>query len=129
MRKKTPFADLDTLRVQSDADAQEFQRYVQNVPKPTPEKRSKRERFVMVPIEAAGQVAQAMHEPRTFIWLLILYLAWKTGSKTVALSNAELRKRGIALSTKRRALAAYEREGFLKVERYRGRSAVVTLLR
>jgi hypothetical protein len=89
----------------------------------------KREQFVQAPIETAGQVAMIMNEPRTFIWLWILYLVWKTGSRTVTLSNVEFRKWGIARSTKRRALAAYEQEGFLKVERSRGRSVVVTLLR
>lgn len=127
MSKKNPFADLDALRAQGDADVQEFQRHEQELPELLPEKR-RREQFVKVPIEVAGKIARVAHEPWTFIWLWPVYLSWKTGSRTVSLSNIELRKWGIARDTKRRALAAYERAGLLKVERHRGRSVRVTLL-
>jgi hypothetical protein len=76
-----------------DEDEREFQQFAQAACQPSPEKLKKRkEAFVKVPIQLAGHVAEAVREPKTFIWLWLLYLSWKTGSKTVALPNAELRK-------------------------------------
>jgi hypothetical protein len=131
VNKPNPFFNLKTLRQGEDGpNGKLAEHFAKEAVEPPPKtRRLKRERFVQVPIETAGQVAMLMNEPRTFIWLWTLYLVWKTSSKTVRLSNVELRKWGIARSTKRRALTAYERAGVLKVERHPGRSVVVTLLR
>lgn len=113
----------------TDEEEREFQAMMRASCKPPPEKqKKKKDAFVKVPIHLAGHVACATREPRTFIWLWLLYLSWKAGSKTVSLSNAELRKWRISRPTKRRALDALEHAGLVKVERQRGRSVLVTLL-
>jgi hypothetical protein len=97
---------------------------------PSPQAKKRQGRFVMVPLEWAGQVAVAgPREPRTFIWLQLLYLSWKTGSKTVTLSNVELRRRKIDRHTKYRALRALQQAGLLRIEPQRGGASIqVTLL-
>ena len=112
-----------------DEDEREFQQVTQAACQAEAEKlKKKKEAFVKAPIQLAGHVARALREPKTFIWLWLLYLSWKTGSKTVSLSNVELRKWRISRDTKRRALGALERAGLLKIEWRSGRSVLVTLL-
>jgi hypothetical protein len=112
-----------------DEDEHEFQQIVRATCQSSPEKlKKKREAFVKVPVQLAGNVALVTRERKTFIWIWLLYLSWKSGSRTVSLSNNELRKWRISRDTKRRALAALERAGLLKVEWRPGRSVLVTLL-
>jgi hypothetical protein len=111
-----------------DADEREYQAMrVACLPSPQRLKK-KRERFVRVPIWWAEQACKATRTPKALVCIWLLYLSWKTGSPTFALPNGELRKMGISRETKRRALAALERAGLLKVDRVTRKSVVVTLL-
>ena len=112
-----------------DEDEHGFQEAMRAAYQASPEKlKKKRERFVRVPIWWAEQACNATRTPKALVCIWLLYLSWKTGSKTFALPNGELRKMGISRQTKRRALTALERAGLLKVERLTRKSVVVTLL-
>jgi hypothetical protein len=116
--------------VHDDAD-EEFERLLQQAKAaagPSPEKqRKQRERFAKVPIWWMEQAMRATRTPKAYVCIWLLFLAWKTGQKSFALPNAQLRHAGVTRETKRRTLAALERAGLLKVERRHGKTVIVTL--
>jgi hypothetical protein len=84
----------------------------------------KDEPFVNVPLRWAMEAAKATN-PAVIICIHLLYLAWKTNSRTVILANRD----GINRRTKDRVLLKLEAAGLVHVERHRGRSPRVTILR
>jgi hypothetical protein len=82
------------------------------------------EPFVNVPLRWAVEAAKATRSPAIIVCIHLLYLAWKTKSRTVTLSNRD----GIDPKTKDRVLRKLEAAGLVRAERHRGRSPRVTIL-
>ena len=59
---------------------------------------------------------------------LLLYAAWKTGSKTFPFPNTELERNGVERYTKYRILRELERAGLIVVERQGRKAPLVTLI-
>jgi hypothetical protein len=60
--------------------------------------------------------------------LLAVYESWRTGSRTIVLSNVISRAEGLSRRSKWNALAELEELGMIRVERHSGRAPRVTLL-
>jgi hypothetical protein len=87
-------------------------------------KRKKAEPFAIVPLDWATKAAKAGKSPATIICIRLLYLSWKTKSRTVILSNRD----GINRGSKDRVLRNLERAKLIQVDRRSGRSPRVTIL-
>jgi hypothetical protein len=85
------------------------------------------EPFVKVPLSWAVQAAKATKTNKALIWILLLYMSWKTKSTTFSLSNECLA--GVSRYTKYRALRELEGEGLIIVKRQRKKAPLVTLIR
>jgi hypothetical protein len=94
-----------------------------------PRKQKRKEPFVMVPLSWAERAARATGTPKAFVWLWLLYLAWKAKSDTVPLPNGQLQDHGVHRNTKNRALRELEAAGLIRVTRRRCKTPLVTLLR
>jgi hypothetical protein len=113
----------------TDEEEREFQAMMRAACKPSSEKQKKKdEAFVMVPIGWAERASKAVREPKFFVWLWLLHLAWKLHSKTFLLPNGALHAAGVSREMKRRALAELEQGGLIKVERCGNKNPTVTLL-
>jgi hypothetical protein len=91
-------------------------------------KRSEKERFAMVPLAWAADIAKATGDSGAMILLLLAYLAWKERGPTFALSNEIATKYGISRWGKYRALARLEKAGKIRIQRRSGQALSVTLL-
>ena len=113
---------------EDDEIEREFQAFRQTTCVPSPVRQKKRkERFAKVPLWWMEQAMRASGSPAGYLCAWLLFLAWKTGNKTVSLPNQQLRHAGVGRDTKLRHLAKWEAAGLLKVERRRGKTVVVTL--
>jgi hypothetical protein len=63
------------------------------------------------------------------VWLLIHHRRKLTGEVWLTLPTRDLSRLGISLTGKRRALKVLEDEGFIRVQRVRGRTTLVMLVR
>jgi hypothetical protein len=112
----------------NDEIEREFQAFRQAVCKTSQARLKKqRERFVKVPLWWMEQAMQASGSPAGYLCVWMLFLSWKTGSKTIALPNKQLRQAGVSRNVKQRHLAKWEAAGLLKVERRHGKTVIVTL--
>jgi hypothetical protein len=92
---------------------------------PTKAKRRRQEEpFAMVPLWCAEEMAKASKSPATIICIRLLYLSWKTKSRTVTLSNPD----GHHRNSRNRVLRNLEAAGLVRADRRRGRSPRVTIL-
>jgi hypothetical protein len=87
-------------------------------------RRRQEEPFAMVPLRCAQEMAKASKSPATIICIRLLYLSWKTKSRTVALSNPD----GHHRNSRGRVLRNLEAAGLVRVDRRRGQSPRVTIL-
>jgi hypothetical protein len=88
----------------------------------------KGDQFVKVPLSWAEQATAATGTKKAFVWIWLLYLAWKANSNTVTVPNGKLEARGISRMTKHRALCELEAAGLIQVTRQKRQSPIVTLL-
>jgi len=79
----------------------------------------------MVPLWCAEEMAKASRSPAVIVCIRLLHLSWKTKSATVTLSNHN----GAHRNSKDRVLRNLETAGWVQIERRRGRSPRVTVLR
>jgi hypothetical protein len=86
------------------------------------------DKFVKVPLWWAEQAVVATGTKKAFVWIWLLYLAWKANSNTVTVPNWKLEACGIDRCTKYRALRELEAAGLIQVERPKRKSPIVTLL-
>jgi CRP-like cAMP-binding protein len=84
------------------------------------------EPFAKVPLSWAGKAAKATRTDKALVWIVLLYVSWKTKSTTFPLSNDRLD--GVTRYTKYRALRELEAEGLITVKRQRKKAPVVTLI-
>jgi hypothetical protein len=84
--------------------------------------------FAQVPLGWAAAAAKATKTPRAMVWVLLQHMAWQNDRAAFSLSNAALAKYGVSREVKRRALAALEAAGLIRVERQHGRAPFVTLI-
>jgi hypothetical protein len=83
------------------------------------------EPFAMVPLRCAKEMAKACRSPAFAVCVHLLYLSWKTKSRTVALSTPS----GHHHNSKDRVLRKLETAGIVRVARHSGRNPRVTILR
>ena len=88
----------------------------------------KHQQFVKVPLRWAEDAAKATGTRGAMVWILLLYMAWKTKSTTFTLSNVMPVRYGVSREMKRRVLEKLEASGRIKIERRRKRNPIVTLL-
>jgi hypothetical protein len=88
-------------------------------------KGKKGEPFAMVPLHCAEEMAKACRSPAFVVCVHLLYLSWKTKSRTVALPNPD----GYHRNSKDRVLRKLEAAGLVRVDRHSGRNPRVTILR
>jgi hypothetical protein len=91
-------------------------------------KTRKQQEFVKVPLQWAADAAEVTGTRGAVVWILLLYMAWKTKCLTFPLSNVMLARYGVSREIKRRALEKLEASGLIKIERRRKQSPIVTLL-
>lgn len=84
--------------------------------------------FVRVPVLWVERLAEARHLATYRLALYLLYRSWKTGSRSITLSNGVLAAEGITRWTKWRALRELERLGLVGVERRPRKAPRVTVL-
>jgi hypothetical protein len=84
--------------------------------------------FVRVPVLWVERLAEARHLATYRLALYLLYRSWKTGSRSITLSNGVLAAEGITRWTKWRALRELERLGLVGVERRQRKAPRVTVL-
>jgi hypothetical protein len=78
--------------------------------------RQQKEAFVMVPLQWAADAAKDTRTQGALVWIVLLYLAWKTKSQTFSLHNTLLAEYGVRRDTKWRILRALEAAGRIKIE-------------
>jgi hypothetical protein len=81
--------------------------------------------FAMVPLGCSKEMAKACRSPALAVCVHLLYLSWKTKSRTVALSTPD----GYHHNSKDRVLRKLEAAGVVRVARHSGRNPRVTILR
>jgi hypothetical protein len=86
------------------------------------------DQYVKVPLWWAEQAAAATGTQKAFVWVWLLYLAWKASSNTVTVPNGKLEAYGVSRKVKYKVLRELEAAGLIKVERQVRKSPVVTLL-
>jgi hypothetical protein len=101
---------------------------VENDAAPAPKTRNKANDFARVPLDLAAGLAKATGTSSAVVWVLLIYLAWKTKSSTFTLSNEILKRYGVNRNAKYRVLARLEKAGFIQVERRGFRAPLITLL-
>jgi len=84
------------------------------------------DQFAMVPIWWVEQASKVTSTPGALVLVWMLYLAWKTGSNTFALTNVQLR--GVHRNTKYKMLRELEAAGLIQVRREGKKAPIVTLL-
>ena len=122
MIEDDPHADVKAARLTPEI-------LVQLATSPCRPRVSKKPRhFVKVPVLWVERLAGARRITTYRVALHLLYRSWKTGSRTVGLSNAPLAAEGISRRAKWRALWELERLGLVLVERRQRRVPRVTVL-
>jgi hypothetical protein len=111
--------DIDALRV--DPADPRFQRKSGKVPK-------WRKGYVQFPWAWIDRLQSAKRVSTYRLALLAVYESWRTGSRTIVLSNVISRAEGLSRRSKWNALAELEELGMIRVERHSGRAPRVTLL-
>jgi nitrate reductase alpha subunit len=107
--------DLERLRVNS-ADLQR-----------KPKRKKWRRHYTQFPWAWAEQMKSVRRGSTYRLALLLLYEDWRTGGRSIVLSNAGLEQEGLTRKTKWRALLELEQLGLVKVERRLRKSPRVTL--
>jgi hypothetical protein len=99
-----------------------------NPAKPTARKRQMNSAFVQVPLKLAAEAFRANRAHKPFVFLWLLYLAWRSKSSVVSIPNGELERYGINRREKMKALRDYEKAGLLRVKKVGRQSVVAELL-
>lgn len=118
MMGRDPF-DIDALRV--DPADPRFQRKSAKVPK-------WRKGYVQFPWTWIDRLQSAKRVSTYRLALLAVYESWRTGSRTIVVSNVVSRAEGLSRRSKWNALAELEELGMIQVERRAGRAPRVTLM-
>jgi hypothetical protein len=121
MREEDPF-DPEKKRL-----TPEQQSGLTAAPKPKP-KRRQQGKFVMVPVLWCEQLVSIGARDATYrVALHLLFEAWRTGNRTVKLTNVALSKVGVGREGKRRALSQLRKAGLIAVEQRPGRNPLITV--
>jgi hypothetical protein len=80
--------------------------------------------FVQVPLSEAAHIAKTTRNTALFVWVWLLYEAWRTKNPTVTVTNGPLELYDIDRYAKYRALKALANTGAITLHRC-GRQAVV----
>jgi DNA-binding MarR family transcriptional regulator len=118
---RDPFDDLASLRI-DPADPKLR-------PKSAPAKKAWRRQFIQFPWAWMDQLKATNRGSTYRLALLLVYEHWRTGGRTIVLSNAMVEREGIAQKTKWNALRELEQMGLVIVERRPRKSPRVSLRR
>jgi hypothetical protein len=64
-------------------------------------KTRQQEDFALVPLDWAAETAKCTETASALVWIMLLYMAWKTKSITFTLTNATLGRYGVRQVAKR----------------------------
>jgi hypothetical protein len=118
------FDDLDALRrAGAEQDGSRKRKTVKG------NREAKNGPYVQITKDEAAAGFQALDCQMAMVWLEIIYLTWKTKSKTVVLPNKELEAVGVLRWTKTRALSRLEKAKLIRVVQVGKKAPRVTLLR
>jgi hypothetical protein len=93
-----------------------------------PQRRGKKNGFVQITLKAAAEISRKMRNYDLIILSMLIYRVYMTGSVSFTLSNDLPRIHGVGKMAKHRALARFEEAGIIRIERFKGRAPVITLL-
>jgi hypothetical protein len=96
--------------------------------KPTARHRRMENAFVQVPLKLAAEAAAASNTRKCFVFLWLLYEAWRLNSTTIPLPNGALKQYGITPKQKMRALIDYEKASLIQVQKTKRQAVTVQLL-
>jgi hypothetical protein len=86
--------------------------------------------YAQVLLKEAAAIAKTVKSAQhLFVWVWLLHLAWREGSKTFQVSNTALTEYGISRWIKYRALLALEAVGFIALKRDGKEALTVTILK
>jgi hypothetical protein len=91
---------------------------VEELDPPKSTRRSRKRGFAQTDLDEAAELAKATGTQSAIVWVLLIYMAWKTKSATFPLPNGLLAQYGVGRWTKNRVLARLEREGKIEVGRH-----------
>ena len=66
--------------------------------------------------------------PKALVWVELLHVSWKTGSRTFPLPCGRLEKKGVGRETRRRALRELEAAGLISVTWQHGKTPIVSIV-
>ena len=99
---------------------------------PDPPGRKARNRqgpFAQIKLKGAAEVARKIRSPSLMFMVALAYMIYRNnGARSFALPNALLTQYGVSRENKRQALARFEKDGVIRVERRGRRSPIVTVL-
>ena len=86
------------------------------------------QRFTGIFLKEAAAACEAARAQKGFVWIWLQYLAWEAGYKPFRVTNERLKVYGISRLTKKKALAAFEKAGFISIVRNGNNAPLVTML-
>lgn len=114
--------DLEQFRLPTSADAKTM------APSTQCRSRPGAQRFVKVPLVWKVRLDEARHLGTYKIAVELLFRCWKSGGKSVVLTNVATKQIGVPARSKSRALRELEQLGLIRVERHPRKSPEVVLL-
>jgi hypothetical protein len=97
-------------------------------PPGSPIRRSSKGAFVIVPLHAVADIAKITNNPKTVVWLLLLFAAWEANGRPFKFSNEKLLGK-CSRWTKWRVLAEFQAAGWIEVEQAGKKAPLVTFLK
>jgi hypothetical protein len=114
--------DFDPVKLRLDADN------IPSGPQPLKKPRSSKAPFIKLPVIWEETLAAARASGSTYrVALVLLYIAWKSGTCVVKLTNVALAKKGVGRKGKAAALLVLRKVGLVTVEERPRKSPIVTL--
>lgn len=100
---------------------------IETLETPTIPTRRRKDPFVMVPLDLAAAMAKATNTQQAFVYMALLYAAWRAKGKPFAFTNVQLDQAKIGRFVKRRTLDALQAAGLIEIEQRPGRAPIITL--
>jgi hypothetical protein len=100
----------------------------QEQPEQAGRRKRQKEQFVMLPIAWKDRLRMARHVGTVNLAIHLQYLAWKTGGRSIQVTNTVAEEAGVTRRSKWRALTELSQLGLVVVERHKRRSPDVTVL-
>ena len=84
--------------------------------------------FVIVPLHAVADIARITNNPKTVVWVSLLFAAWEAKGRPFKFSNEKLLG-NCSRWTKKRVLAEFQAAGWIEVEQAGKKAPLVTFLK